>query len=134
MASKEKIRQGLISITLVLASLVISLLLADLILKTLRLPKESSRIMLLSGSTLSTDNYGVRRYEPNKSVEQAGYIDSKLVYRYKYRTNNLGFVSEYDHQPGETLDLVITGDSMTEGQEVGPWMGKIQQYLRLIKL
>ena len=129
MFKKEKMRQYFINITLALVSLAISLFAVDLILKTLRLPKGKDRVMLLSGSTLSTDEHGVRRYESNKVVEQSGYIDSKLAYRYQYRTNNLGFVSEYDYSPGERLDLLITGDSMTEGQEVGPWLDEIQKFL-----
>ncbi len=85
--------------------------------------------MLLSGSTLSTDQFGVRRYESNKKVEQAGYIGSKIAYRYQYQTNNLGFVSEYDYVEGQRLGLLIVGDSMTEGQEAGPWLDVIQRQL-----
>lgn len=121
--------ERLINIGLVIASTAFSLFTADVILKALKLPNEYSSIMLLSGSTLSTDDQGVRRYEPNKIVEQAALINAKLVYRYKYRTNNLGFVSKYDYQPNATLDLMIVGDSVTEGQEVGPWIDEIQKQL-----
>lgn len=129
MARSSRTKQRLANAAMVLVSTLISLFVADFALTVLKLPKENSRIALLSGSSLSTDSFGVRRYEPNKNVEQAALIDSKIAYRYKYRTNNLGFVSEYDYQPGNALDLLITGDSVTEGQEVGPWLDDIQRYL-----
>ena len=55
--------------------------------------------------------------------------DSTILYRYKFRTNNLGFVSKYDYKQGETLDVMIVGDSNSVGYEVGPWLDKIQQRL-----
>lgn len=121
--------QRLIGLGLILGSLVVGYFVADGVLRLLRLPKDSARVMLLSGSTLTTDKFGVRRYEANKSVEQAGYIGSKVAYRYKYRTNNLGFVSEFDFPPEGGLDLLFVGDSMTEGQEAGPWLDELQRTL-----
>ena len=114
---------------MVLVSAGICLKIGDWVFKALRLPKEAGRIMVQAGSSLSTDRFGVRRYEPNKEVEKAVFIDLKMFYRYKYRTNNLGLISEYDYKPGENLDLMIAGDSMTEGEEVGPWLDKIQHLL-----
>jgi hypothetical protein len=125
----SKAKERLINSGLLVASVVLSLWAADAALKWLELPKDSNAIMLLSGSSLFTDDEGVRRYEPSKSVQQAALINSKLAYRYDYRTNNLGFVSEYDFLPGSTLDLMIVGDSITEGQEVGPWIDGFQRFL-----
>lgn len=100
--------QRLIGLGLILGSLVVGYFVADGVLRLLRLPKDSARVMLLSGSALTTDKFGVRRYEANKSVEQAGYIGSKVAYRYKYRTNNLGFVSEFDFPPGGGLTCCLS--------------------------
>lgn len=122
-------RERLLGAGVILFSLFFALAFADILLRALRLPLESRSIMLLSGSIFSTDEFGVRRYEPGKNVEQAALIDGKIAYRYKYRTNNLGLVSEHDYRPGEILDLMITGDSMTEGQEVGPWLDEFQNRL-----
>ena len=121
--------ERLINFCLLIASVAFSLWIADVALKWMELPKDTNAIMLLSGSSLFTDENGVRRYEPSKNVQQAAYINSKLAYRYDYRTNNLGFVSEYDHVPGPVLDLMIVGDSVSEGQEAGPWIDGIQRFL-----
>ena len=118
-----------INILLVLVSVAVVLFVADLVLKALKLPSQYRTIMLLSGSKLYTDEAGVRRYEPSKEVEQAALVDGEIAYRYKYLTNNLGFVSKYDQQAGRALDLMIVGDSVSEGQEVGPWLDSVQQEL-----
>jgi hypothetical protein len=119
----------LINISFLIASLTICLLVADLTLKALRLPKDSHMVTLLSGSSMYTDEYGVRRYEPDKEIDQSAVIDLKIGYRFKFRTNNLGFASKYDYKPGETLDVMMVGDSMAMGYEVGPWLDTIQQHL-----
>lgn len=118
-----------LNIVLVLVSTASVLFVADLVLKALKLPSQHRTIMLLAGSKLYTDGDGVRRYEPNKQVEQAALVDGEISYRYKYQTNNLGFVSKYNHVPGKPLDLMIVGDSVSEGQEVGPWLDVVQQNL-----
>jgi len=118
-----------INAVLVIVSTAVVLFVADLILKELKLPSKYRAIQLLSGSKLYTDESGVRRYEPSKDVEQAALAEDEISYRYKYRTNNLGFVSKYDHLFGRPLDLAIVGDSVSEGQEVGPWLDVVQQDL-----
>ena len=122
-------RQTLINIVILLASTAISAVLADQILKFLQLPIKHRAVMLLSGSKLYTDDEGVRRYEPLKEVEQAALVNGDLAYRYKYRTNNLGVISKYDYEPHRALDLLIVGDSVTEGQEVGTWTDEIERLL-----
>lgn len=119
----------MVNAAIVVASTAMMLWLADIALKALELPIMYRAVMLLSGSKLFTDEHGVRRYETNKDVEQAAYIDGELAYRYKYRTNNLGLVSKYDHESGKNLDLMVVGDSVTEGQEVGPWFNSVQERL-----
>ncbi len=117
----------LINIFLVLFSCFLPIYIADLILKNLRLPKDSSRLMLLSGSSLYSDLEGFRRYEPNKSVEQIAIYDRDIAYRYKYKTNNQGLVSYPDLQKNDDIDLVINGDSFSEGQGGYPWVMEWQK-------
>jgi len=114
---------------LFLFTTIVMIFVTDISLKFLEIPVKYRAVMLLSGSKLFTDSSGVRRYEPNKDVEQAGYINSDLAYRYNYRTNNLGLVSKYDYNPKKSLDLMVVGDSMMEGQEVGPWFNDIEEHL-----
>ena len=80
----------LINIFLVLFTTFLPIYIADLVLKNLRLPKDSSRLMLLAGSSLYSDLDGFRRYEPNKNVEQLAIYDKGIAYRYTYTTNNRG--------------------------------------------
>jgi len=119
----------LLNSLLLVVTTAMMLFVADMTLKILEIPIKYRAVQLLSGSKLFTDEFGVRRYEPNKDVEQAAYINGDLAFRYKYRTNNLGLVSKYDHDPRKPLDLMVVGDSVTEGQEVGPWFSVIQERL-----
>ena len=106
----------LINIFLVLFSTFLPIYIADLVLKNLRLPKDSSRLMLLAGSSLYSDLDGFRRYEPNKNVEQLAIYGKDIAYRYNYKTNNKGLVSYPDLQKNDAIDLAINGDSYSEGQ------------------
>ncbi len=117
----------LINIFLILFSSLLPIYIADLVLKNLRLPKDSSRLMLLAGSSLYSDLDGFRRYEPNKNVEQFAIYNKDIAYRYTYKTNNLGLVSYPDLQKNDDIDLAINGDSFSEGQGGYPWVVEWQK-------
>jgi len=117
----------LINIFLLLFSIFLPIYIADLVLKNLRLPKDSSRLMLLAGSSLFSDLNGFRRYEPNKNVEQLAIYDKNIAYRYTYKTNNKGLVSHPDLQKNDVIDLTINGDSFSEGQGGYPWVVEWQK-------
>ena len=112
----------LINLILILFSSFLPLFIADLVLKNLRLPKDSSRLMLLAGSSLYSDIDGFRRYEPNRNLEQLAIYDKDIAYRYSYKTNKQGLVSYPDLKKNDDIDLVINGDSFTEGQGGFPWI------------
>ncbi len=117
----------LINLFLIFFSSLLPIFIADLILKNLRLPKDSSRLMLLAGSSLYSDFDGFRRYEPNKNVEQIAIYHKDIAYRYTYKTNNLGLVSYPDLQKNDYVDLAINGDSFSEGQGGYPWVVEWQK-------
>ena len=117
----------LINIFLVLFSSFLPIYIADLVLKNLRLPRDSSRLMLLAGSSLYSDLDGFRRYEPNKNVEQLAIYDKDIAYRYNYKTNNKGLVSYPDLQKKDVINLAINGDSFSEGQGGYPWVVEWQK-------
>ena len=121
--SKSNLVNGLILII----TIAITIFIADFILKKLDLPKRNSFVMLLSGSKLYTDQHLVRRYETNKNAEQSLLAYGEIAYRYQFKTNNLGLVSKYDYDFEKPLDLMIVGDSVSEGQEVGPWLDVVQE-------
>ena len=120
-------KSKLINIFLILFSSFLPIFVADLVLKNLRLPKDSSRLMLLGGSSLYSDLDGFRRYEPNKNVEQLAIYDKDIAYRYSYKTNNQGLVSFPDLKKNDDIDLAINGDSFSEGQGGYPWVVEWQK-------
>ena len=114
-------------ILLILASIAIPIGLADLTLKGLQLPKNSARTMMLSGSSLQTDNQGYRRYEGHRNLEQSAVYGSTIAYRYSYSSNNQGLISTPDIHPGESVNLAISGDSYSEGQGGFAWIKDLQR-------
>lgn len=113
---------GLISI-----ATAVPLLAADLLLRAMQLPRGAERVLLLSGSDLSSGPDGYRRYQPHRNIEHAAVYGDQLVYRFRLRSNNLGLASHGDVKPGDQIDLAIAGDSFAEGQGGYSWIGEMQQ-------
>ncbi len=111
-----------INLCLMFFSILLPLFLADIVLKNMRLPKDSNRLMLLGGSSLYSSKDGFRRYEANQNIEQLAIYNDQIAYRYFYKTNNLGLVSYPNLKDNDNLDVVINGDSFTEGQGGFPWI------------
>lgn len=120
---KASLKDGL----LVAASIALPIILADIVLKGLQLPKSSSRTMLLAGSPLYSDGKGYRRYDNSRELEQSAVYGSSIAYRYRARSNNLGLISAPDIQPGQNVDLTIVGDSFSEGQGGFAWVPQLQK-------
>ena len=116
-----------ISLLLFLFSSILPIFIADLILKNLRLPKDSSRLMLLAGSSLYSVEDGYKRYESNKNIEQLAIHKNKIAYRYSYKTNNKGLVSYPDLEDNDDVNLVSHGDSLGEGVGGFPWIVEWQK-------
>ena len=116
-----------INIILSLISISIPLFIGDRILKSLRLPKDSSRLMLLAGSKLYSSKDGYRRYHPSEGIEQLAIYDKEIAYQYKYKSNNLGLISHPNILKNDSIDLIINGDSYTEGQGGYPWVVQWQK-------
>jgi len=105
-------------------------LIADLTLKALRLPRSSARTMLLAGSPLYTSNQGYRRYAGNRTIEQSAVYGATIAYRYQYASNNKGLISAENINPGQSINLAIAGDSFGEGQGGFPWIKSWQRELQ----
>ena len=119
-STKNRIRA--INLFLIFISCFTPIFIFDLILKNIRFPKDSNRLMLLAGSSLYSSSNGYRRYESNKNIEQIAIYDDSIAYRYLYKSNNLGLISFPDLDINTKLDLAINGDSFTEGQGGYPWI------------
>lgn len=107
---------------LLLLSIAIPLIAADLMLKGMQLPYSSARTMLLAGGPLATGPQGYRRYASNRALEQSAVYGNTLAYRYRYHSNNLGLVSSPDVGADEPIQLAIAGDSFAEGQGGFAWI------------
>ena len=107
---------------MLLLSIAIPLIAADLTLKALQLPHSAARTMLLAGSPLATGPEGYRRYASNKALEQSAVYGNAIAYRYTYSSNNLGLVSSPDIGANQPIQLAIAGDSFTEGQGGFAWL------------
>ena len=118
----RKNKAKVINFCLMFFSILLPLFLADIVLKNMRLPKDSNRLMLLGGSSLYSSKDGFRRYEANQNIEQLAIYNDQIAYRYFYKTNNLGLVSYPNLKDNDNLDVVINGDSFTEGQGGFPWI------------
>ena len=115
------------NLVLILISIALPLVAADIVLKTLRLPHNASRTMLLSGGHLSSGPEGFRRYPSHRKLEQTAVDGRTIAYRYSYSSNNLGLVSWPDIGTRQQVDLAIAGDSFAEGQGGFAWIKQLQQ-------
>jgi len=100
---------------------------ADVLLRVLKLPKGSERVLLLSGSDLRSGPEGYRRYKPNRRIEHAAVYGNQLAYRFHFTSNNLGLASHGDVAPRQRIQLAIVGDSFAEGQGGYSWIGDWQR-------
>lgn len=110
-----------------MAAMTIPIVLADLMLKTMQLPKSSARTLLLAGSALSSGSEGYRRYQSNRSIETSAVYGSQIAYRFASSSNRQGLISATSIQEGEAIDLAIVGDSYAEGQGGYPWVASLQR-------
>ena len=117
-----------------LASLSISLIVADLTLKAFRIPTNNSRIMLLGGGAFKTDSATkLRTYKPNTEYRNIAIYGDSIEYDITYKTNFIG--SRETSQCGLTITnnssqiLPIAGDSFTEGYAAQiPWISFIDKF------
>ena len=119
--------ESLTNLALTLTCIGIPLFATDCILKGLHHPKSHDRIMLLSGSELTSTGKNFRSYQPNRKIEQSAVYGDQIAYRSQYKSNNLGLVSLRDIRASEKLDVAIAGDSFTEGQGGYPWILDFQK-------
>ena len=125
-------RNSLINFFLFCLSISIPIVLADSILKILRLPSANSRVMLLAGGefTSNTKTY-VKAYTPNKLIRQAAVYGKSLEFDYKFYTDKYGFRKGLDCRDNKNkISIAITGDSYTDAQgSETVWITPLQKLL-----
>jgi hypothetical protein len=132
-ARKTAIIRRLGSLLLIMASTGVAVLLVEVFcyffLPTLRntesLYQAVHGVVLLDGrDTIFRDVEDIYTYIPHEEVRNVtGFFDDdgfRVEYDYRFRTNNLGLVQDFDVLP-ERDSLLLLGDSFTEGQGAEPW-------------
>ena len=130
-------KDALINLAVATISLFIPLTVADIILKSMNLPADNSRIMLLSDRGLATSaNTGTRRYKSNSRYRHVAIYGQTVEYDYYFQTDPNGFRLTYDcpisktkfKLPNNKYQLAIAGDSFTEGQGSNlVWISSVQK-------
>ena len=123
-------RNSLINFFLFCLSISIPIVLADSILKILRLPSANSRVMLLAEIHLNTKTY-VKAYTPNKLIRQAAVYGKVLNLIIKFYTDKYGFRKGLDCRDNKNkISIAITGDSYTDAQgSETVWITPLQKLL-----
>jgi len=128
----KKFKHLLIKLLLITIGTSIPIVLTDQYMRFANLPKNKSRVMLLSGGKLDSSRIGIRSYTPNSSLLQSAIYGDILTYSYEFKTDQNGFrISNEckDNSPKNNL-VAITGDSFTEGQGSSiSWIASIQKKL-----
>lgn len=114
-SQRAKTTSAPVKLALLALAMALPLLAADLMLRALQLPKGNDRVLLLSGSDLSSGPEGFRRYQPHRRIEHTAVYGNQLAYRSRFRSNNLGLISQPDIAAAQRIDLAIVGDSYGEG-------------------
>lgn len=116
-------KKNLINFILLSLSIGFPLIIADLIMKSLYLPKQQARVMLLSKDGLSEDlEYKITKFSPLKEYRHVAVYGGGIEFDYTFKTNHLGFrntfscnLNKSNNLKKNNYDVVITGDSFTEG-------------------
>ena len=120
------------NILIIATAISLPIVVADQYMRFAKLPRNNSRVMLLSGGRLDSSGIGVRHYTPNSSIRHSAVYGDILEYSHEFKTDKNGFrVTHNCSAINKTNNLtVITGDSFTEGQgSDSVWIESIQRQL-----
>ena len=128
----NKLRSQITNTLVVLTAISVPLLAADRYMRFVGLPKNNSRVMLLSGGKLESSKAEIRQYSPNSVIQHSAVYGNRLEYSYKFETDENGFRRTFSCQLNdrESNLVAITGDSFTEGQGSSvSWIRNVQENL-----
>jgi len=116
-------KKNLINFSILTLSVGIPLFFADLIMKSLYLPKEQARVYLLSKDGFISDHENnIIKFIPSKEYRHVAVFGGRFEFDYTFNTNTLGFrdtfscnLNKFKNSKNKNYHVVITGDSFTEG-------------------
>ena len=119
----------LANLTMMIIAVTIPIAITDKYLRFARLPKNNSRVMLLSGGRLDSSGIGIRHYTPLSYLRHSAVYGSAIEYSYIFKTDRHGF--RVTHECEAKGDLTaIAGDSFTEGTGSNySWIERVQDRL-----
>jgi Icc-related predicted phosphoesterase len=119
---------------LILASIVLSLVIAEIALRLTGIGKYSlyDRILFFTKPSLVRTGDKTVRYEPRMKIRSVAIYGDEVDYDIVYGTNNLGFVDDVDYNfdsaPGKKV--VFVGDSFTAGDGGNKsWISQLRRRL-----
>ncbi|WLT38050.1 SGNH/GDSL hydrolase family protein [Synechocystis sp. B12] len=119
---------------LILASIVLSLVIAEIALRLTGIGKYSlyDRILFFTKPSLVRTEDKTVRYEPRTKIRSVAIYGDEVDYDIVYGTNNLGFVDDVDYNfdsaPGKKV--VFVGDSFTAGDGGNKsWISQLRRRL-----
>ena len=85
-------KKNFLNLILLSLSVGFPLIIADLIMKSLYLPKQQARVMLLSKDGLYEDKkYKITKFSPQKEYRHIAFYGGGIEFDYNFKTNHLGF-------------------------------------------
>jgi lysophospholipase L1-like esterase len=122
---------------LLLASVVVSLVAGEFLLRAATGPpsRSTTNLLMLTPSYYQVDDAGAIRHRANETLRIVTIFDQHVEFDTTLPSNDLGFIDSenYTRQSGEPMAserYALVGDSFTEGFGVGPWVPRLRDRLR----
>lgn len=131
-------KNNLIKLLVLFLSLGVTFFITDFILKSLYLPKKQSKVHLISKEGIFSDNENnIIKFGSLKEYRHIGVYGGGIEFDYKFNTDANGFrktiscnLENGNIQKDNTYDVVITGDSLTQGTGSNfSWTESLEQKL-----
>ena len=131
-------KNNFIKLVVLFSSLSVTFFIADFILKSLYLPKKQSKVHLISKEGIFSDNENnIIKFASSKEYRHIGIYGGGIEFDYKFNTDENGFrktiscnIEDRNIKKDNTYDVVITGDSLTQGTGSNfSWTESLEQKL-----
>ena len=123
-------------IVLVSISVLISLIIAELILRKTEIGHYSvnDRVLFFTNPSFVIGEDREVKYTPDSRIRSVAIYGNIVDYDVTYNTNNMGFIDDisYSKTKSSIKDIVFVGDSFTAGSgSNNPWVGQVRKLLGL---
>jgi hypothetical protein len=119
-------------LVLLFASLCVSFLGAELLVRTFLPSLPSSAVAISSSNYAVLDERGAVRHVPNEKVRMVSIVEDSLEFDVRFRTNSHGLVDHrnYPVSANSRRHYAFVGDSFTYGMGAEPWVPRLRDRVR----